>query len=41
MVKIFKGSVGLRGGEPTREFPLNGKEYVEIINLIGELRRIK
>jgi len=40
MVRTFKGSVGL-GGEPICEFQLGGREYVKIINLIGELRRIK
>jgi len=42
MVRIFKGSVGLGGGEePACEPPLSGEEYVKIINLISELRRIK
>ena len=41
MVRIFKGRVGLGGEEPACEPPLSGKDYVKIINLIGELRRIK
>jgi len=38
MVRIFKGSVGLGGGEePACEPPLSGKDYIKNFNhLMGE-----
>ena len=40
MVRIFKGSVGLGGGEePACEPPLSGEEYIKNFNHLMEGKR--